>query len=84
MTVQIEACAKIFEQRFALAHLKDVSSQGAEINTPEFGQGIFAYAPYFDFLRQRRPDLPLILEHLPWEHIPGALQHLHELIETTT
>ncbi|MBA2682805.1 MAG: sugar phosphate isomerase/epimerase [Ktedonobacteraceae bacterium] len=72
-----------FEQHFALAHLKDVSSQGAEIDTPEFGQGVFTYALYFDFLRQRRPDLPLVLEHLSWDHIPGAIQQLHQLIETT-
>ena len=31
-----------FEDRFVLAHLKDVDARGAEVGTPEFGTGIFA------------------------------------------
>ena len=69
-----------FEQRFVVAHLKDVSDNGAEIDTPEFGYGVFPYKPYFDFLRTRRPDLSLILEHLPWEHVPAAIARLQQMI----
>jgi sugar phosphate isomerase/epimerase len=61
-----------FEHRFVLAHLKDVGPGGAEDPTPELGTGVFAQHPYFEFLEKRRPDLPLILEHLPLEHVPRA------------
>jgi Sugar phosphate isomerases/epimerases len=71
-----------FEQRFVVAHLKDVSAAGAEAGTPEFGCGVFSYQPYFAFLKHRRPDLPLILEHLPIEHIPAALARLRESIQS--
>jgi len=66
-----------FEHRFVLAHLKDVGPGGAEDPTPELGTGIFAQRPYFEFLQQRRPDLPLILEHLPLEHVPRAKKLVH-------
>lgn len=69
-----------FEHRFVLAHLKDVSAEGAEAGTPEFGQGVFPHRLYLDFLRRRRPDLPIILEHLPLDHIPMAIQRLRELV----
>ncbi|MCS7219948.1 MAG: sugar phosphate isomerase/epimerase family protein [Anaerolineae bacterium] len=69
-----------FEHRFVLAHLKDVSAEGAEVATPEFGQGVFPQQLYLDFLRTRRPDLPIILEHLPLAHIPAAIQRLRELV----
>jgi len=62
------------EPRFVLAHLKDVGPGGAEEATPEIGTGVFAQRPYLEFLRTRRPDLPLILEHLPTEHIPAATE----------
>jgi len=68
-----------FKNRFVVAHLKDVSPDGAEVATPEFGTGIFSYAQYFAFLRTERPDLPIILEHLPIEHIPAAVQRFHTL-----
>jgi sugar phosphate isomerase/epimerase len=68
-----------FEPRFVLAHLKDVAAEGAEVNTPEFGTGVFPHKLYLDFLRKRRPDLPLILEHLPFERIPSAIQRLRGL-----
>ncbi len=71
-----------FEHRFVLAHLKDVSAEGAEAGTPEFGQGIFPHRLYLDFLGTRRPDLPIILEHLPLDHIPAAIRRLRELIAT--
>jgi sugar phosphate isomerase/epimerase len=66
-----------FEHRFVLAHLKDVGPGGAEEPTPELGSGVFAQQPYLEFLRERRPDLPLILEHLPLEHVPHAMELVH-------
>ena len=68
-----------FEHRFVLAHLKDVSPEGAEKGTPEFGMGVFPQRLYLDFLRARRPDLPLILEHLPLDHIPAVIQRVQAL-----
>jgi sugar phosphate isomerase/epimerase len=69
-----------FEHRFVVAHLKDISAEGAEAGTPEFGYGVFPHSLYLEFLRVRRPDLPIILEHLPLDHIPAAIQRLHELV----
>jgi sugar phosphate isomerase/epimerase len=68
-----------FEHRFVLAHLKDVDAGGADVATVEFGTGVFVQAPYLEFLASRRPDLPLILEHLPLDHIPEAAQRVREL-----
>jgi sugar phosphate isomerase/epimerase len=65
-----------FEHRFVLAHLKDVTAEGAEAETPEFGTGIFPQRIYVDFLAERRPDLALILEHLPLENVAGATQRV--------
>ena len=61
-----------FEHRFVLAHVKDVGPDGAGVATPTVGTGVFAQAPYVAFLRERRSDLPLILEHLTPEQIAGA------------
>ena len=61
-----------FEHRFVLAHLKDVSDDGAEAETPEFGTGVFPQHVYVEFLAERRPDLPLVLEHLPLDNIADA------------
>jgi sugar phosphate isomerase/epimerase len=68
-----------FEDRFVIAHLKDVDPLGAEAGSPAFGTGAFEQAPYLDFLRERRPDLPLILEHLPLEEIPAAIERVREV-----
>jgi sugar phosphate isomerase/epimerase len=68
-----------FEHRFVLAHLKDVDAAGAESGTGEFGTGVFPQRPYVDFLNEQRPDLPLILEHLPLDHVPQAIRLLREL-----
>ena len=65
-----------FEHRFVVAHLKDVGEGGAEEATPELGTGVFAQEPYLSFLAERRPDLPLILEHLPLEHVPDAARRV--------
>jgi sugar phosphate isomerase/epimerase len=70
-----------FEHRFVLAHLKDVDPGGAETETPEFGTGVFAQLHYLEFLRDRRPDLPLIVEHLPLDHVPRALDRVRTLLE---
>ena len=68
-----------FADRFVIAHLKDVSAEGAESATPEFGQGVFPHRVYLDFLRTRRPDLPIILEHLPFAHVPAAIRLIHAI-----
>jgi sugar phosphate isomerase/epimerase len=63
-----------FEHRFVLAHVKDVGPDGAEVSTPAVGTGVFAQRAYVAFLRENRPDLPLILEHLTPEQIPAAMR----------
>ncbi len=72
-----------FESRFVLAHLKDVSPDGARAGTPEFGTGAFSQRPYLEFLRSRRPDLDLIAEHLPLEHVPNVRRQVDELLACT-
>jgi sugar phosphate isomerase/epimerase len=69
-----------FEHRFVLVHLKDVSAAGAEVDTPEFGQGVYPHKLFLDFLRTRRPDLPIIIEHLPFDHIPAAIRLIHKIV----
>jgi sugar phosphate isomerase/epimerase len=64
------------EHRFVIAHLKDVAPEGAEAATPEFGTGVFPQRQYLDFLRERRPDLPLVLEHLPLDHLAQASERV--------
>ena len=59
-----------FEDRFVVAHLKDVDRGGVEMASPAFGTGVFEQQPYLEFLRDRRPDLPLVLEHLALDEIP--------------
>jgi sugar phosphate isomerase/epimerase len=65
-----------FEHRFVLAHLKDVSVDGAEAVTPEFGTGVFPQRVYVEFLAERRPDLALILEHLPLDNVADATERV--------
>jgi sugar phosphate isomerase/epimerase len=69
-----------FEDRFVLAHLKDVDAHGAEAGTPEFGTGVFAQRPYLEFLRTRRPDLDLVAEHLPLAHVPEVRRRIEAVI----
>jgi len=61
-----------FRDRFVIAHLKDVDARGAEVDTPMFGDGVFPFPIYVEFLRNQRPDLPVIHEHLPFDEIPAA------------
>ena len=68
-----------FEHRFVLAHLKDVDPGGAEVATGEFGTGVFPQHLYLEFLAAKRPDLPLILEHLPLDHVRAAAGRVREL-----
>jgi sugar phosphate isomerase/epimerase len=63
-----------FEHRFVVAHVKDVGPEGAEVSTPAAGTGVFEQRPYVEFLRARRPDLPLVLEHVTPEQIPTAME----------
>jgi sugar phosphate isomerase/epimerase len=70
-----------FEHRFVLAHLKDVDPGGADVATGEFGTGVYPQEIYLEFLGARRPDLPLILEHLPLDHVPAASRRVHELAD---
>jgi sugar phosphate isomerase/epimerase len=69
-----------FEDRFVLAHLKDVDSRGAQVATPEFGTGAFSQLPYLEFLRRRRPDLDPIAEHMPLERVVEVRRRLDDLI----
>ena len=69
-----------FEPRFVLAHLKDVSPDGAQAGTPGFGTGAFSQEPYLEFLRTRRPDLALIIEHVPLELVPAVRRRVEELM----
>jgi sugar phosphate isomerase/epimerase len=71
-----------FEAHFVLAHVKDVDPGGAEAGTPEFGTGVFAQRPYLEFLRARRPDLDLIAEHMPLEHVPAVRHRVDDLMRT--
>ena len=68
-----------FEHRFVIAHLKDVALVDGDVATPEFGTGTFPQRPYLEFLRDRRPDLPLILEHLPVDHLGIAIERVKGL-----
>jgi sugar phosphate isomerase/epimerase len=71
---------ELFESRFVLAHLKDVGVDGGKTTRPEFGTGIFDHAPYLEFLRTQRPDLPLVFEHLPLDHVPSAVARVEAYI----
>jgi L-ribulose-5-phosphate 3-epimerase len=73
-----------FEHRFVIAHLKDIDPGGADVATIEFGTGAFAQAPYLEFLATKRPDLALILEHLPLDHVPAAVARIGDLRATGT
>jgi hypothetical protein len=63
--------------------LKDVDPGGAEVGTGEFGTGVFPQGVYLKFLAERRPDLPLILEHLPLDHVPEASGRVREVAAST-
>jgi sugar phosphate isomerase/epimerase len=72
------------EDRFVLAHLKDVDARGAETGTPEFGTGVFSQLPYLEFLRTRRPDLDLVVEHLPLAHVVDVRGRIDALMTQAT
>lgn len=69
-----------FEDRFVAAHLKDVAPGGAETATPELGTGVFAQRPYLEFLRDRRPDLDLVVEHVPRERFRAVIERVTALV----
>ena len=69
-----------FEHRFVIAHGKDVGPAGAEASTPELGTGVFVQRPYLEFLAEQRPDLPLILEHQPLEHVPQVADRVRATV----
>lgn len=66
-----------FRQHWAIAHLKDVSAAGAEIETPAFGDGVFPMAHLKEFLRTQRPDLAIVLEHIDFARIPAAIERFN-------
>jgi len=80
-----------YADRFVIAHLKDVAPFGADgephgeqaradlVGTPEFCTGIFPQQSYIRFLRNRRPDLPIIFEHLPEANLPAAIRRFRVL-----
>jgi sugar phosphate isomerase/epimerase len=70
-----------FQDRFVIAHLKDVEASGAEVDTPMLGQGVFPFPIYVEFLRDHRPDLPVIHEHLPFDAIPAASDLFLDVVE---
>jgi len=85
----LPACGRVvsdwlnrFEHRFVLAHLKDVSPEGAEVGTPEFGTGVFPNDIYLDFLRTRRPDLPIILDDLKPERVADVAKRVWTTLST--
>ena len=77
-----------YADRFVIAHLKDVAAQGAGgsgdradlVGTPEYGTGVFPQQAYMRFLRDRRPDLPIVFEHLPDENLLEAITRFHALV----
>jgi hypothetical protein len=73
-----------FEDRFVLGHLKDVDPLGADTGTIEFGTGVFNQVPYLEFLRTRRPDLDLVVEHLPLAHVPDVRRRIEALMTSAT
>jgi sugar phosphate isomerase/epimerase len=68
-----------FRQHWAIAHLKDVGAGGAEIDTPAFGDGVFPMAHLKAFLRDRRPDLAIVLEHIDFARIPAAIAQFNAI-----
>jgi sugar phosphate isomerase/epimerase len=70
---------KRFRDRWTIAHLKDVSAEGAEADTPAFGDGVFPMAHFKRFLRQERPDMPIILEHIDLDRIPAAIAQFRSI-----
>jgi hypothetical protein len=78
--IQIVEPDRVAEERGVLL---DVSPKGAESGTPEFGTGAFAQRPYLGFLATRRPDLDLIVEHMPLEHVSAVRRRLDELFLPT-
>ncbi len=71
-----------FGPKFAMAHLKDVGHEGAEKETPEYGTGVFPQRPYLRWLKANRPDLPLILEHLPFANMGAAIARVEADVAT--
>ncbi|MGB8349258.1 MAG: hypothetical protein WCE47_02430, partial [Gaiella sp.] len=61
--------------------LKDVDPGGVEVASPAFGTGVFNQQRYLEFLRDRRPDLPLVLEHLALDEIPQAMVRVRESVD---
>jgi len=68
-----------FEHRFVIAHLKDVAKTGAESDTPAFGKGVFPQKLYIDFLRTRRPDMHVMIEHQPFAEIPATIRAFKQI-----
>lgn len=68
-----------FKDRFIISHLKDVGPEGAEIDTPAFGDGVFPMNHYIRFLRDGRPDLAIVLEHIDFDRIHAAIERCRSI-----
>jgi sugar phosphate isomerase/epimerase len=73
----------LFEDRFVLARLDDVAASNGSLSRPAFGLGEFAQRPYLDFLRERRPDLPLVFDRLPLAEVPAAVARAEALVDAS-
>lgn len=56
-----------------VAHAKDVAYAESGIVTPRVGAGGMDWPAYAARLRAERPDLPLVLEHLAADEVPGCI-----------
>ncbi len=65
-----------FEHRFVLAHLKDVVRAEPRSRRRSSAPASSFRSRTSSFCRRRRPDLPVIIEHLPLDHVPGVVEQV--------
>lgn len=64
-----------FQSRLVVAHLKDWTRDGG---LPPFGDGTFDQTPYLSLLRDRRPDLVPVVEHLDATRLDEVLGRVRQ------